>query len=287
MLPRFHLEVDPALSGIQRDTLSRTFMSFRMQTNLRSGFSNGKTYPAKVVGVEPRKDIALLRVEKLAPGDLADMKVANSNELLVGQTTIAIGSPFGLEQSLTTGVVSATDRAILGIGRVTIKGMIQTDASINPGNSGGPLLDSRGFLIGMNTMIFSKSGSSAGIGFAVPSNTIKRIVSQIIKFGRVVQPGLGIQAYSAQISKRLGMKGVLIKEVIEKSSGLIGTTSDRFGTVIIGDLIIKVDNTIIENYDHLYNALESKKVGDTVRVEIIRQKKRKTLSIKLIDLTNP
>ena len=114
------------------------------------------------------------------------MPVANSNELLVGQKTIAIGSPFGLEQSLTTGVVSATERAILGIGQVTIKGMIQTDASINPGNSGGPLLDSRGFLIGMNTMIYSKSGSSAGIGFAVPSNTIKRIVSQIIKHGRVV-----------------------------------------------------------------------------------------------------
>src|SRR4029079_602670 len=128
--------------------------------------------------------------------------------------TIAIGSPFGLEQTLTRGIVSALGRSIQGVGGVTIRDMIQTDASINPGNSGGPLLDSRGYLLGMNTMIFSESGSSAGIGFAVPSSTIHRIVTQIIKNGRVIQVGLGIEHFDSNINRQLNIEGVIIRSVM-------------------------------------------------------------------------
>lgn len=264
------------------------FHVIQRASKLRVTLSNGKSYPAKIVGQEPKKDIAVLYVQELSKEkNIENFKIANSDEIEAGQKTIAIGSPFGLDQSITVGIVSATERSILGIGNVTIKGMIQTDASINPGNSGGPLLDSRGYLIGMNTMIYSKTGSSSGIGFAVPSNTIKRIVSQIIKFGRIVQVGLGIQAFSSHISRRLGLEGVLVKEVFSHSSGLKGTIMDRYGNVTLGDLIIKVGKTKIKNYDDLYNSLESKKIGDIVTVAIIRNKKRTTLEIKLIDLAQP
>ncbi|NNN04963.1 MAG: trypsin-like serine protease, partial [Elusimicrobia bacterium] len=145
---------------------------------------------AKVVGVDPNKDIAVLQVDK--PEKLKPVKVGSSHTLQVGQTAIAIGNPFGLDHSLSKGVISALGRQVQGIGGVTIRGMIQTDAAINPGNSGGPLLDSGGNLIGMNTMIFSRSGSSAGVGFAVPVSFIKRIVPQLIRTGHVVRPGLGV-----------------------------------------------------------------------------------------------
>jgi len=251
---------------------------------LTVSFSNTKSYPAKLVGVEPRKDIAVLRVEGAPKEHLRNLMVADSAELEVGQKTLAIGSPFGLDQTLTVGVVSATERAMLGIGNVTIRDMIQTDASINPGNSGGPLLDSRGYLIGMNTMIFSETGNSAGIGFAVPSNTIKRIVSQIIKHGHVVQVGLGIQTFGAKVSQKLGINGILIKEVYAKNSGLRGTSVDSRDNIILGDIILEVDGNPVKNYDDLYNTLEIKKVGDIVQVKIIRNQKEQILPIKLIDL---
>ncbi len=251
---------------------------------LTVSFSNTKTYPATLVGIEPRKDIAVLRVEGAPKEHLRNLTVADSAELEVGQKTLAIGSPFGLDQTLTVGVVSATERAMLGIGNVTIRDMIQTDASINPGNSGGPLLDSRGYLIGMNTMIFSETGNSAGIGFAVPSNTIKRIVSQIIKHGHVVQVGLGIQTFGTKVSQKLGINGILIKEVYARNSGLKGTSVDSRDNIILGDIILEIDGHPVKNYDDLYNVLEIKKVGDVVQVKVIRNEKEQILPIKLIDL---
>lgn len=274
-------------SGFVWDTKGHIVTNFHViqkADKLFVSFSDGKNYPATVVGVEPRKDIAVLKVEKLPKAKLKEIRVANTDQLEVGQKAIAIGSPFGLDQSLTVGVISATEREIIGIGGVTIKGMVQTDATINPGNSGGPLLDSRGFLIGMNTMIFSSSGSSAGIGFAVPGNTIRRLVGQIIKFGRVVQVGFGIHTFSSQVSKRIGLEGVIVKEVFNQKSGLLGTTVDPYGNIVLGDVIIQVEDNIVLNYDDLYNSLESKKVGDVVTVEVIRSKKKKTLQITLIDL---
>src|SRR5690606_4532445 len=150
-----------------------------------------KQYEAEVIGSEPRKDVAILKV-KNPPKNKKPLPIGSSNKLVVRQKALAIGNPFGLDHTITEGIISALERKIQGIGGVKIHGMIQTDCSINPGNSGGPLLNSAGQLIGMNTMIFSASGSSAGIGFAVPVDTIKRIVPDLIRFGKVNRPGLGI-----------------------------------------------------------------------------------------------
>jgi S1-C subfamily serine protease len=250
-------------------------------------FKNGLTAKARVVGAEPSKDIAVLKTELPANLDVSPFELSDSNKLLVGQKVVAIGSPFGLDQTVTTGIISALGRSIVGVGNVTIRDMIQTDASINPGNSGGPLLDSRGFLLGMNTMIYSESGSSAGVGFAVPANTISRTVNEIIKYGRVKQPGIGISFFDDSVTRRLGMRGVLIKEVAQngpaEKAGMRGTMRNRNGEIIIGDLIVAVDGSKVANYDDLYLVFDQKKIGDQVTVTIIRNRKELRLKVNLID----
>lgn len=253
----------------------------------------GKSIPATVVGVEPRKDIAVLKVDNVK--DMPPIKsstaipIADSSKIVVGQKAIAIGNPFGLDRSLTTGVVSAMGRQVPGAGGVTIRDMIQTDASINPGNSGGPLLNSKGELIGMNSMIYSGSGSSAGIGFAVPSNTIKRIVDQLIKFGRVVQPGLGVHRLPDEMAARLGIEGLIIAEVLPNTSafkaGLRGTSRLRTGEIQLGDVITEVGGKKVKNYDDLYNSLEGKKVGEEVDVNYQRDGRSRSTKIKLVDVS--
>ena len=177
------------------------------------------TVPAKVIGAEPRKDIAVLQIT--SPHALSTLKsfkpfeIVHLNDLIVGQKAIAIGNPYGLDHSLSKGVISALGRQVPGIGGVAIRNMIQTDTPINPGNSGGPLLNSAGQLMGLNTMIFSRTGTSAGVGFAVPADDIQRVVSQIIQHGRVVLSGIGIQSVAPNMAHRLGMrKGILIPDVI-------------------------------------------------------------------------
>ena len=187
------------------------------------------TVPAKVIGAEPRKDIAVLAIKSPKALELlksyVSFELAHTNELMVGQKTIAIGNPFGLDHSLSVGVISALGRQVPGAGGVTIREMIQTDTSINPGNSGGPLLDSKGRLIGLNTAIYSNSGSSAGVGFAVPADDIARIVPQIIKNGRVVLSGIGIHWVGPNISKRLGIKkGILVGDVLPHTPAAIRFT---------------------------------------------------------------
>lgn len=250
----------------------------------------GDQLPARLVGAEPRKDIAVLKVELPAGFKGTPLPVGNSTILKVGQKAIAIGSPFGLDQTLTRGVVSALGRSIQGIGGVTIRDMIQTDASINPGNSGGPLLNSRAELIGMNTMIFSKSGSSAGIGFAVPSNTIKRTVDQLIKYGRVQQPGLGISMLPDDIAARMGLSGVIVMELQlggpAANAGLRGTTRGKRGKIALGDRIVAVDQKPIANYDDLYNALDQRKPGDEVEVAYVRDNKKIQVKMRLADVAD-
>jgi S1-C subfamily serine protease len=244
-----------------------------------------KSFEAKVVGAEPRKDIAVLKIN--APkAELVPIRVAPAKAALeVGQKAIAIGNPFGLDHTLTTGIISALGRQVDGAGGVTIRDMIQTDAAINPGNSGGPLLDSSGQLIGMNTMIFSKSGTSAGIGFAVPSATIARIVPQIIKSGKVEQVGLGIQLDPAQrLERRSGIRGVIVTGVIPGGSaekaGLRGLTETDQG-LVLGDVITGIDGTRIDDYDALYNTLDGKKAGEKVKVEVLRNKEKVQVDLEL------
>jgi S1-C subfamily serine protease len=252
-----------------------------------------KTMNAKVIGAEPRKDIAVLQItSKNADAILKKIKpvkITKTEDLLVGQKAIAIGNPYGLDHSLTTGVISALGRQVPGVGGVTIRDMIQTDASINPGNSGGPLLDSQGRLIGMNTVIFSKSGSSAGIGFAVPADDISRIVEQILKNGRVVLAGIGISRVEKNLAYRLGVKkGVLIGEVLRNTpadrAGLYGTYRDNRGRIHIGDVIVALNGHPIKNYDDLYNYLSELAVGDVVTLTVKRENKRFNVKIKTIDI---
>lgn len=247
--------------------------------------NDSKPYKAKVVGAEPRKDIAVLQLlEK--PKSLTPIKAGESKGLIVGQKTIAIGNPFALDHTMTAGIVSALDRKISGVGGVKIHGMIQTDAAINPGNSGGPLLNSSGEVIGMNTMIFSNSGSSAGLGFAVPVDTINRIVPQLIKYGKVVRPGLGIGVLEDNIKERfVGEKGVVISHIDERGpvgkAGLKGMSQDRFGRVFVGDIILSINNTEVNNLDDVYQLLENFKIGDMVDVKYKRKDKVNSVRVKL------
>jgi S1-C subfamily serine protease len=244
---------------------------------------------AKVVGAEPRKDIAVLLVTK-GLDKLVPLAVGKSETLLVGQKAIAIGNPFGLDNTVTTGIVSALGRQVVGIEGVTIHDMIQTDAAINPGNSGGPMLDSDGRLIGMNTMIYSASGANAGIGFAVPAAFISRIVPQLIKFGRTVQPGIGVVVLpEPQKHQLLGdLDGVVVRGVQPGSpaakAGLRGIRRDATGRYQMGDVIIGIDEKKIKDYDDLYNTLDLYKVGDRVTLKTLREGKKKSYAVELINI---
>src|SRR3990167_2841068 len=220
----------------------------------------GKTFPAKFIYSEPRKDIAVLKVEakeilqKIK--NYSEFKIAPTSKLLVGQTAIAIGNPYGFDHSLSVGVISALGREVPGAGGVKIRNMIQTDAAINPGNSGGPLLDSLGRLIGLNTVIFSQSGSSAGVGFAVPSDEIVRTVTQIIQHGHVRLAGIGIQPVNPKLASRFGVtRGILISEVLPNTPAekakLRPTLRDYWGRLHLGDVIIGINGHPVIDYDAL------------------------------------
>ena len=240
---------------------------------------------ARLVGKEPNKDIAVLRIEGNLSG-LFPVVAGSSRTLQVGQKVIAIGNPFGFDHTVTKGIVSALGRNMPGAGGVTIRDMIQTDASINPGNSGGPLLDSSGRLIGMNTMIISPSGTSSGIGFAVPVDTIRKIAPEIILYGKVKRPGLGISLMSDPYAQRIGVKGVVILEAPGGSeaerAGLKGLGRDRYGRLFLRDIIIGIDGTKVTSYDDLYGALETHKIGDTVILTVAREGKERKVRFTLV-----
>jgi len=249
-------------------------------------YNDTKQYHAKIVGTAPEKDIAVLKLVE-RPAKIIPIERGTSKELLVGQHSFAIGSPFGLDYTLTTGVISALGRKIDGIGGVKINDMIQTDAAINMGNSGGPLLDSAGQLIGMNTVIFSTSGSSAGLGFAVPVDTIKSIVPQLITHGKVIRPGLGIGIVPASMQRRMfgSNKGLIISYIDEKGSaakaGLKGMTQDEYGRMFLGDIIMTVDGKEVNSLDDIYQILDTKKIGDEVEVKFKREGKTQSTKVKL------
>ena len=247
-----------------------------------------KAYKATLVGKVSNKDVAVLKLSEM-PKKLVPIKIGKSKTLQVGQKTMAIGNPFGLDHTITSGIVSALDRKIMGIGNVRIFGMIQTDASINPGNSGGPLLDSNGALIGMNTVIYSKSGSSAGIGFAVPVDTISRVVPDLIKNGKVTRPGLGIGPASEYQKSKLGVeKGIVVLYVDPKGgagkAGILGFTKDQYGRQTPGDIILAVDKAKVNTIDDIYHILGKYKVGDVITADVLRKGKIKKIKIKLIPI---
>ncbi len=245
--------------------------------------SDHSVWTGKVIGIAPEKDLAVLEID--APENvLKPLSIGESSNLMVGQQVFAIGNPFGLDQTMTSGIISALNREIESVSGRTIQGVIQTDAAINPGNSGGPLLNSKGKLIGINTAIYSPVGVNSGIGFAVPVNTITKVIPQLIVYGRLIKPGLDIAVADQRVANRLGIKGVLIVDVYEGGNayraGLRGTEI-RYGEIVLGDIIVSIDNYSISNYNDYLNALDNFKVGDTVTVGFIRNKRKKSVKIKL------
>lgn len=242
------------------------------------------SYEAALVGGSPDHDLAVLRI-KAPPEKLRPVLIGESVPLLVGQAVFAIGNPFGLNQTLTTGVVSAKSRTIQSPTARSIEDVIQIDAAINPGNSGGPLLDSAGRLIGVNTAIFSPSGASAGVGFAIPVDTVNRVVPQIIANGRYEPPQMGIRVNSEisdAITSRLGVEGVLLMDVIEgggaATAGLRGTVVGRSDLVQVGDILQAIDDEPVDDTNHMLTVLERYSSGDTVEVTYLRESEvRKTM----------
>jgi S1-C subfamily serine protease len=239
---------------------------------------------AVLIGADPDHDLAVLQIQ--APDDaLSPITVGSSNDLRVGQKVLAIGNPFGLDHSLTTGVVSALGRTIKSLSNRTIEGVIQTDAAINPGNSGGPLLDGTGRLIGVNTQIVSPSGAFAGIGFAVPVDTVNRIVPELIKHGKLIRPGLGVSLVPDAMAKRWGVKGLIIGKVSRggaaERAGLQGARETLPGRVELGDVIVSVNGKPVATVDELMDVMEDHKVGDRVTVDILRGSRRQQVVVTL------
>ncbi|MBL4635558.1 MAG: trypsin-like peptidase domain-containing protein [Kofleriaceae bacterium] len=249
-------------------------------------FYDGTTLPAKFIGGDPQKDIAVLKVNTRKALVPIQLPSAN-NQVEVGQKAIAIGNPFGFDHTLTIGVISAIGRDMQGAKGVTIRDMLQTDAAINPGNSGGPLLDSQGRLIGINTMIYSKTGNSAGIGFAVPVSAVRRVVPDVIKYGKVRRAGLGVELISDSRARSNGVVGVVIAKVSRNSSaakaGLRGLRQRRNGNISY-DVIVGIDKMSIKNYDNLYTALDGRKAGEKITVHIQRDGQSFSLPLKLMAL---
>ncbi len=245
------------------------------------------TFDAELVGVAPDKDLAVLKIE--APADVLQPLVrGRSRDLVVGQRVLAIGNPFGLDQTLTVGVLSALGRELRSPSGRTIRDVIQTDAAINPGNSGGPLLDSQGRLIGVNSAIFSPSGASAGIGFAVPVDTVSRLVPEILEFGRPIRPGVGVNLLPDSLARRNDIEGVAIQSVQRGGpadrAGLAGIRTTRSGRRYLGDVIMAVNGTAVGDFDELASAFEQAGVGSIVELTVVRDGEVRTVGVELMAL---
>ena len=246
-----------------------------------------QSFQAEVVGLAPERDLAVLRLTE-PPADLTELPLGNSSELSVGRKVMAIGNPFGLDTTLTVGVVSALDREIQSPSNRTIRGVIQTDAAINPGNSGGPLLNSLGQLVGVNTAIYSPSGGSAGIGFAIPVNTVIEVVPQLIAFGKIMRPVLGVELASDRWLRRYRVDGVPIvrtyRDFPAERAGMVGARRGSRGEIILGDVITEIDGERVANNDEFLSAMETHRVGDTIDIVTTRAGEEKRFSVELSEV---
>lgn len=246
--------------------------------------ANGKSYPASLVGQAPEKDLAVLQID--APAEvLKPIPVGRSADLRVGQSVYAIGNPYGFDQTLTTGVISALGREIQSVAGIPIRDVIQTDAAINPGNSGGPLLNSSGKLIGVNSAIYSPSGSSAGIGFSIPVDVVSKVVPDLIKYGKIRRPYTGIELASDYAHHRLGIDGALVLQVEDGSpaerAGFRPTRYNRRGELILGDIITAVNGQPIHSRSDFILELEKYRSGDELRIELVRDGQQEELRLTL------
>lgn len=274
-------------SGFIWDSQGHIITNFHVIQNgskFKVTLSDRTTWDAIVVGAEPNKDLAVLKID--APEkNLRPIPIGQSSKLRVGQSVYAIGNPFGLDQSLTTGVISALGREIKSVGGLPIRDVIQSDAAINPGNSGGPLLDSSGRLIGVNTMIYSTSGASAGIGFSIPVDEVNWVVTDLIKYGKVKRPKIGIELLPTQYAEKWEIDGAMILALVPNggaaNAGLKALEQTRNGEIIFGDIITKIDDKDVKSNDDLFLILEKYAPGDKVKVTYVRDDKKKTTDVVL------
>jgi putative serine protease PepD len=258
---------------------------------LAVSFGGQKNYAARVVGGDPDTDLAVIKLVEVPKEPLTIVPLGDSDKLEVGQKVLAIGNPFGLDRTLTTGVISGLQRPIRARNGRPIEGAIQTDASINPGNSGGPLLDSHGRMIGINSQILSPSGVSAGVGFAVPVNIAKRIVPELVRSGEVRRPKLGISTRDVeQLKNQVELPvsdGVLIWQIAPggpaANAGLRGLTQTENGDVEIGDVIVGIDNEKVGSTDELYRILNKHSLGDMIQVQVLRNGRRMSVPVRLTE----
>jgi putative serine protease PepD len=262
-------------------------------SKLAVSFGDGKQYPATVVGTDPGTDLAVIKVD-LPKDKLTVVPFADSSKLVVGQKVLAIGNPFGLDRTLTTGVISGLQRPIRARDGRPIEA-IQTDASINPGNSGGPLLDSQGRMVGVNSQILSPGGGgSVGIGFAVPSSVVQRVVPQLIQYGKVRRPRIGVSTRDIGPLKdqlQLSLDGGVLVMGVTPGSGAeaagIRATQQSFDGIILGDIITAIDGEKVATGDDLYRVLDKHQIGDTVKVDLVRDDKKMSVSVKLLEVSEP
>ena len=274
-------------SGFVWDRQGHIVTNYHVIRNANSAqvtLADQSVWEAELVGVAPEKDLAVLEIE--APAEsLPPIPVGSSADLVVGQKVLAIGNPFGFDQTLTTGVISAVGREINSLADIPIRDVIQTDAAINPGNSGGPLLDSSGRLIGVNTAIFSPSGAYAGIGFAIPVDVVNWVVPELILHGRIVRPELGVEFVSDQWTARYGIEGALVLRPLPGTSaeeaGLEPTVRDRYGRILLGDVIVELDGEPVASSNDAILLLERRRPGEVVSVTVERDGERLELSIEL------
>ena len=261
---------------------------------LTVSLGGGKKYAARVVGGDPDTDLAVIRMTELPKEPLTLVPLGDSDKLSVGQKVLAIGNPFGLDRTLTTGVISGLERPIRAQNNRQIEGAIQTDASINPGNSGGPLLDSHGRMIGINSQILSPSGASAGVGFAIPVSIAKRIVPELVRSGSIQRPNLGIRQRDVESLGNQAQlpvsSGVLILATQPggpaANAGLRGLVETEDGQVELGDIIVAIDGEKTDNNDDIYKVMDKHHIGDTVNVEVIRRGRRMTVPVRLTEVPN-
>jgi len=247
--------------------------------------NDGEAIEAAYVGGTPDYDLAVIRLRN-APADMFPIPVGSSNDLQVGQAVFAIGNPFGLSRTLTTGVISALDRRLPTAAGREVAGVIQTDAAINPGNSGGPLLDSAGRLIGVNTAIISESGSSAGIGFAVPVDVVNEVVPQLIARGKVPRPGIGIVALSEEAGAGLGVSGVIIDRVMPNGAAeRAGLAGIDYRNRVLGDVILAVDGQAVANIVEMAHLLQQYKIGQTVTLNVMRGNQTRAVDVVIMDIS--
>jgi S1-C subfamily serine protease len=286
---RFNVMEIPSGTGTgfvwdDRGSIVTNFHVIRDAARAEVTLADGSNWEATLVGYAREKDLAVLHID--APRNLLrPIRIGTSSDLKVGQSVLAIGNPFGFDQTLTTGIVSALGREIESPDGIPIRDVIQTDAAINPGNSGGPLLDSAGRLIGVNTAIVSPSGGYAGVGFAIPVDTVNWVVPQLIAYGRVQRPTMGVELASDHIARRSGIEGAVVTQVVEGSgadlAGVRPVFRDRRGRIVVGDVIVAVNGEPISSGGELGLALEEFTEGDIVTVTVNREGGQKDLRVKL------